>query len=112
MKQIKEINLLILSFFLFHCAKTSYYIKDAKSEIRMSAFTEEEGYLVDKRFEVSATRIQFFWGLENEELDLETILKEESIYNSNLEDKAIGGLIITEEYSFLNSLADLFTVGL
>ncbi len=112
MNPIKKINLLILSILIINCAKTSYYIKDPKSDIRMTLFTEKEGYSIEKRFEMSATRVQLFWGLEALELDLETILKEENVYNANLEGKAIGGLNITEEYSFLNSIFDLFTFGL
>ena len=109
---MERLKIIILTILIFNCAKTSYYIKDTNSDIRMSGFLEQEGYTIDKRFEVSSTRVQMFWGLEEVELDLETILKEENIYNSENKDKAIGGLTITEEYGFLNSLLDLFTVGL
>ncbi len=112
MNRIK-INILILSILMFNCAKTSYYTKEVDSKIRLTPFTEEEGYVLKKRFEASSTRHNFFWGLVIAKADdLETILRKENVYDGNLKDQAIGNLVITEQYTFFNSLLDLIFIGI
>lgn len=93
-----------------NCAKADYYIRNVDSKIRMTSFTQEEGYVLKRRFELSHTRINIFWGLNNVyKKDLETILMPEF---KNSEKEAVGNLTITETYDYLDGLVDTILFGL
>lgn len=108
MKKYLFVFLALLGF--LNCAKTDYYIKNVDSKIRMTSFSNEEGYVLKRRFELSHTRVNMFWGLLNVyQKDLESILLPEF---RNYEKEAVGNLTITEKYDFLDSLVDFILIGI
>jgi hypothetical protein len=108
-------NKFVLVFILigfFQCANTAYSIKNPNSKIRLTAFSHSEGYVLKKRFEINNTKHHLFWGaviLKSD--DLETILKTGNIL-VNLDQEAVGNLLIRESYTFLNSLYGIITIGI
>jgi hypothetical protein len=111
MKKLILINTFFTIILFFNCAKTKYYTKDLSFNVRMTKFTENDGYILKKRFEVSHTRQHFFWGLLIAySKDLESILEDELniINKSNI---AIGNLNIIETYTFIDSLLDFALWG-
>lgn len=102
--------LLFFGFVFLNCAKTNYYLKDLNKNIRMSGYSEKEGYKAKRKFEINSTRINLVWGLVNyQDRDLDSLVATEW---SNPEKEAIGNLTIIESYSFLDSLIDWLVVGL
>lgn len=100
-----------IGLFLLNCAKTTYYLKDPNAKVRFSAFSEDEGYKIKRRFEKTATRINLFWGLTRyDEKDLDSLVMEE--LGRNREENAIGNLTVREHYTFLDSLVDFIVIGL
>ncbi|MBP9164045.1 MAG: hypothetical protein KBF99_12745 [Leptospiraceae bacterium] len=107
MKKYFLVGLILLAV---NCAKTEYYLKNVNHKVRLTSYTEEEGYKLKRRFDLSHTRVNMFWGIFRVyNKDLERILIEEF---KNPETEAVGNLTITETYDLVDSLADLFTLGI
>lgn len=107
---LKYLFVLLVLFSISNCAKTEYFLKSVDHKVRFTSFSEEEGYKLKKRFELSHTRINLFWGLTNVyKKDLDTILSPEF---HNPEKEGIGNLSINESYDFFDSLLDFALIGI
>lgn len=102
---------LILFLLFFGCAQTKYDLRTVGLNVRFSSLKDSPEYKLKQRFEVSSTRHNFFWGLSYSGKSLEEILASENVLPTS-DVQAIGSLKIRESYTFLNSIIDLFTIGI
>ncbi|MCW7470970.1 hypothetical protein [Leptospira kanakyensis] len=110
MKKMRQIMVIGITLFLFHCANTSYYQTWGKNKVRMNGFSTSEGYTVYSKFNFSFTRVYLFWGLSNvRDKSLDELLAEIYLKYPNA---SIGDLKIAEEYEFSDGMVDLVTGGI
>lgn len=89
------------------CAVTRYQLSRPERPVRMTGYSEAEGYRMTRRFRVEVRRDNFAWGMSpDRSVTLDSILDRELKQN-----EAAGSLKITEVYTFLNALFEFISIG-
>ncbi len=89
------------------CAGTRYQLIRPERPVRMTGYTEAEGYRMTRRFRIEMRRDNFGWGMSTDRnVTLDSILDRELKPT-----EAAGALKITEVYTFVNALLDFITIG-